>query len=252
MKQFLVPGALAIGRVIRIAESDHHYLVHVRRLRAGDEARVVDRFGERGVARVADVRSDSLSFQITSIDTKVSQPGPDLVLCQAIPKGRRLDQVIRSAVQAGARRIIPLFTHHTVVRDDGGWSGKMDRLNRVAREATQQSGAPPVVIDEPVPLDKLDLEAPLVLYLHTEPIDHSTLHGYLDEVPQAIAVVVGPEGGFREDEIHTMDERGYKPLYLGSQVLRSETAGLFALAAIQIVVMERQHWQLVRKHTPSE
>ena len=132
MKQFLVPGSIEVGREICLREDDYHYLVHVRRARIGTVVPVVDRFGKRGKASVSQIGSTELLLSVTDLDQQTpGSAAPDLVLCQAIPKGRRFDQVIRGAIQAGAGRIVPLITRHTIVRANDDWDTKMDRWSRV-------------------------------------------------------------------------------------------------------------------------
>jgi 16S rRNA (uracil1498-N3)-methyltransferase len=84
------------------------------------------------------------------------------------------------------------------------------------------------------------------LFLHTEPIAFHTLHGYLDRVPERVELAIGPEGGFSPSEVTLLTERGFRPLHLGQRVLRTESAALFALGAVQILIQERHSWQLVR------
>jgi 16S rRNA (uracil1498-N3)-methyltransferase len=124
-------------------------------------------------------------------------------------------------------------------------SERITRWERVAREAVQQSGAlAPVVIDAPAELSAVyPAKDALSLVLHEQPIAHDTLHDYLVRVPSLVELVVGPEGGLSGEEVTMLLSRGFKPLYLGPRVLRTETAAIFALGAVQMTIQEHDAWQ---------
>lgn len=257
MRRLVVPEPLAAGRRIQIVGDDHHYLARVLRLRPGATVPALDVADRHWLLVIDEIGADRLTAHATEpADHRVTpdHPGPALTgssapafprvtVYQAIPKGRKLDEPIRALVQAGVTRIAPIVTRRTVVRPDG--TGRSDRWQRIAREAVQQSGGTQVVrVDEPRPLtDLTPTDGALSLVLHPEPLAHATLHGYLGVVPSEVELVVGPEGGLAEEELSMLLDRGFRPLWLGPQVLRTESAALFAAAAVRILVLERAHWQ---------
>jgi 16S rRNA (uracil1498-N3)-methyltransferase len=68
------------------------------------------------------------------------------------------------------------------------------------------------------------------------------MHGYLNQEPEALALCVGPEGGFSPDEVGFLVAAGFKPLHFAGAILRAETAALYAVAAAQIILSERSSW----------
>jgi 16S rRNA (uracil1498-N3)-methyltransferase len=77
-------------------------------------------------------------------------------------------------------------------------------------------------------------------------VEQKGLHSYLESLPAEIGILVGPEGGFSEEETNFCLDAGLNPVYLGSNVLRTETAALYALASVQILILERDEWRHVK------
>lgn len=149
----------------------------------------------------------------------------DLSLYQAVPKGGRMDLVVEKATEVGATRIVPLVTERGIVRPR---DGKVERWRRVAEAAARQS---------------LRLRVPEV----AEPVSFAEavrevggegvlLHNALDLEPleavvrDPVNLFVGPEGGWSEDELRMAEEAGLVSVQLGPYRLRSETAGMVAVA----------------------
>jgi 16S rRNA (uracil1498-N3)-methyltransferase len=82
----------------------------------------------------------------------------------------------------------------------------------------------------------------LGIFFHQNPLEISSLHGYLSSEPEEIALVIGPEGGLANEELALLREAGFVPAYLGHRVLRTETAPVFAAAAVRIILLEREGW----------
>jgi len=244
MRHLLVSSEVGPGERIRLGSGDCHYLVDVLRLGPGSEFDLLDGGGRMFRATIAEAGDDYLVAVVGEMHTQ-TEPVIPVVLYQAVPKGQKLDDIIRQAVQAGATTIVPLITERTIVRETAPPETRMDRWRRVAREAVQQSGAlAPIEITAPMPITEISAGTESVaLFLHTQTIAQSTLHGYLDRVPERVELVVGPEGGFAEAEVSLLADRGFRPLYLGPRVLRTETAAVFALGAVQILLQERGSWR---------
>jgi 16S rRNA (uracil1498-N3)-methyltransferase len=83
----------------------------------------------------------------------------------------------------------------------------------------------------------------LGLLFHHIPLAQASLHGYLDTVPETVALAVGPEGGFSPAEASRFLAAGFKALTIGNTVLRTETAALYGAAAIRIILLERNSWE---------
>lgn len=174
---------------------------------------------------------------------------PPTTLIQGLPKGAKMDLIVRQATEAGVARIVPLVSRRCAVPSARDAQQRLPRWERIVREALQQSGsAVPTRLDPPIDLETLisrfrpDSPGELRILFHETPLEQASLHGYLTETPERIVLCVGPEGGFAEDEAVALLEVGFRPLRLAGAILRAETAALFALASVNIVLSERSAW----------
>lgn len=229
-----------------------HYLLSVRRLAPGAELPLLAPSGRRWLARLEPLSSGPGLRLLTLAQVPVEAasgfyepPLPAITLFPALLKGSKLDEVVRQAVELGAVRIVPLVCDHCVSRPEPAeMTRKVQRWNAIAREALQQSGRlRPVQVDPPLASARLGegwdpASGPLV-WLHERPLDTPGLAGYLKPGPQNFGVAVGPEGGFSQREQAMFQERGLAPIWLGSGILRAETASLAALAAVLVLSGDR-------------
>lgn len=244
MRQLVLQSRLAAGAPVTITGQDFHYLARVRRVRAGDELSLMDEAGTRWRSTVERLGEASLTLVPVREEEESGRAQPEITVYQSLPKGRRFDDAIRMLVQGGATRIVPVIAERSLVAQSSV-EKRTERWDRIAREAMQQSGSERLVtIGEPVELGRITADDESVsLFLHTEPLAQRSLHRYLGRTPNAVELVVGPEGGFSDGEVVSLGEAGFSPLWLGRRVLRSENAGFFAVAAIRVIVLERPDWQ---------
>ena len=233
------------GSCHEIIGADYHYLAHVLRVTPGRRIDAIDLSGSSLKIEIQSVSQSSIVVKAVAGSLGVAQDDlPPITLFQAVPKGRKLEEIVRINVQSGVTRIVPVITERTVSRPGDRFESRRERLNRIAREAVQQSGSAPASVDPLIDLDQVTADPDaLSLILHTEPLESPTLHGYLSDEPSRIELLVGPEGGFSGNEIARLRKRGFQPVYLGSQVLRTEVAALYAVAAIRVVLLERDEWR---------
>jgi len=258
MKQFLLPDGHTGHSRLELTGEDFHYLCRVRRHTVGDTFPARDRTGARYHATLVEVGDSRCLLQLEPADATTPETGDvgstrsELVLFQCLPKAKKIDLIIRQATEAGVDSVVPVQSEHSVVRLQEGVriSRKNDRWERVVREAVQQSGAPvPTRVGDLVPISELpEISVPghIGLFFHTEPIANNSLHGYLVDRPRRVMLVIGPEGGLSRKEVQLLQQKGYRPVYLGPQVLRAETAALYAIAAVQTVLVEHNSWKLKR------
>jgi 16S rRNA (uracil1498-N3)-methyltransferase len=158
-----------------------------------------------------------------------------------------MDRIIRQATEAGVAQIHPLISERTL-----GWENRADRLEgktnrwkRIARSAVEQSGVrQPPIIESPRHLKDIQVDGSACnILFHPVPISNSSLHGLLELGPEKINLLLGPEGGFSEKELHRLLAIGYHPVYLGDSVLRVDTAALFAIAGVRLIILELEGWK---------
>ena len=267
VKQFVLPPEDEETQVVRLTGREYHYLCVVRRY--GEGALIPARTA-RGVPKTLILTEIGKDYCLGRVAEAPShrQPetsGPEapegatgeprIVLCQATLKGKRLDQVVRQATEAGVHRVVPVVTRHAVSDPVAAGRGarKVERWRVIAKEAVQQSGRPTVPrVDEPRELEDLlpsfpDPPGGICMFFHESAAEAEPLHKTLlpeGEPPEEIWIIVGPEGGLSADEVAKLRRAGCVAGYLGPQVLRSETAALYAVAAVKTVVREVETWAL--------
>jgi 16S rRNA (uracil1498-N3)-methyltransferase len=241
MKQFVLPEDFAGEQTIELSGDDYHYLCTVRRYGVGDTFAALDRDGTRYVAEVTDLRRGRCTVVLMP-DGKPCREGAAITLYQSLPKGSKMDQIVRQATEAGVSRIVPVTSEHTISHIEGKVEKKLDRWRRIAQEAVQQSRAPRVPeITAPHPIAGISA-GPLTLYFDSDDAGATSLHQRLSEPAASVGVVIGPEGGWSEKDRQTFEHLGISSAFLGPQVLRTETAALYAVASIQIILLEQDQW----------
>jgi 16S rRNA (uracil1498-N3)-methyltransferase len=207
------------------------------RLRELDRIVAFDGTGREYVGFIREVKRGSVSIQIVETRTPSGPQAAKLTLIQAIPKKDRMDYIVEKATELGAHSIVPVFTKRTIAKwDERKRADAAGRWRRIAKEASKQSG-------------RTDIPAVSDVRTFTEALKGSadydygliaTLHGETVRIKDAlapfkggrIAVAIGPEGDFTPDEVNKAREAGFKAVSLGPTVLKSDTAGLAALAAL--------------------
>ena len=234
---FVPPGQLAAARdgVLSLTAEQARYLGLVLRLRDGDAVEVFDGRGTRLAARLSPLGGElALRLGEPARDEEASS---SIILAQALSKGEKLDWVVQKATELGVSRIAPFAAERSVVKLSAErGAARVERLRRIAQEAARQCGRAdvpqihaPATWEDLLALRKQDPSLRAVL-LDTEPGLPSL--GQLDAGPRLL-LVVGPEGGFSAREREGAAAAGFLAASLGRRVLRTETAGLAALAIVQ-------------------
>jgi 16S rRNA (uracil1498-N3)-methyltransferase len=238
---FLAPAQLAEaleGRVL-LWPDQIRYLGAVLRLGAGDRLAAFDGQGGSFAATIACGPDGQPAALLVGPREQVSSSGgqTDLWLAQALAKGDKLELVVQKATELGATRLLPFAAARSVVKlDPERAASRTVRWQTIAQEAARQSGRADVpVVETPCSL------VSLLARLGQDPERKALLlHGDVDSTGLAAAaagadkvlLLVGPEGGFSPEEVAAARAAGAAPVRLGRLTLRTETAGLAALAVL--------------------
>ncbi|MCX7176569.1 MAG: 16S rRNA (uracil(1498)-N(3))-methyltransferase [Proteobacteria bacterium] len=232
--RFYCPIPLQSGRTITLPPEAAHHALRVLRLRSGDELVLFDGLGGEYPGRVVDAARTMRVALEDWRDTEREAPLA-LTLVQALPAGDKMDWVVQKAVELGAATIQPVQAKRSVVRLAGERADKrVGHWQQVAISACEQSGRNrlPIigaVVDLPHYLGMPRGENDTRLLL--SPQSGARLSA-LPRPAGGVTLLIGPEGGLDEDEEHAAHSVGFQSVSLGSRVLRTETAGLAAMAAI--------------------
>jgi 16S rRNA (uracil1498-N3)-methyltransferase len=268
LKQFILPSAPDSRAEVQLGGKDYHYLVRVRRLAPGENFPALSPAGETVTVRILSTDGGILRGSCTEAGVSEQPPAsasagaaqqhiiPPIYLFQALPKGDKMDLIVRQAAEGGITEVVPFASEHAVAKIGSG--AKIERWERIIKEGRQQSGSatatrlhPPLSFDglleyweqlrNPPPGER---SSSLALIFHQSPLAKASLHGYLDSSPKIVAYTVGPEGGFSSAEISRFLDAGFKALTIGDTVLRTETAALYGAAAIRTILLESASWKL--------
>lgn len=216
------------GGRITLGADDLHHLTTVLRLGAGAPLEVADGGGRSAPAVLGDA-----AVELAGPVTVVAPPRPYLVLAQALPKGRKLDEILRQACELGVDEVRVIDTARSVVRLD---DRKLDRIRArwvaVARAACEQARRPfrPQILG-PLPLDRLGRDDELLLLAHPDaPGLPTVVDAWQDS--DRLVLAIGPEGGFTDGEVADAVSAGGLAVGLGLTVLRTEHAGAAGLAVL--------------------
>lgn len=218
----------AAGERIDLSPADRHHLTTVLRLGSGAPVEVADGRGASAPAVLVDG-----AIELAGPVSRLPRPRPQLVLAQALPKGRKLDEVLRQACELGVDEVRVLDTARSVVRLD---TGKLDRVRRrweaVVRSACEQARRPhrPEVTG-PLPLQRLGRDDEVLLVAHPGAPGLPTVAEALTAA-ERLVLAVGPEGGFTDEEVADAVAAGALAVGLGPSVLRTEHAGAAGLAVL--------------------
>lgn len=231
MIQFYSPD---IAEELVLPESDSRHAVRVLRMKEGDELQVIDGKGNVYTCRLADAHSKHAAVEI--IESR-PQPLPwkqQLAVAVAPTKHMdRMEWLVEKMTEVGINRIIPLLTDRSERREI-----KVERLEKIAVAAMKQSLKAVLPVIEPMtPLSSLITMMPdaqrFVAYCDPEIPRVNLARSY--QPGRDTLILIGPEGDFTPAEIRATLDAGFKPVTLGDNRLRTETAALFALSTCHVI-----------------
>lgn len=212
-----------------------NYLKNVLRLRDGQTVIVFDGRDNQATARLQLGRREGVLLLDEVVRHGVESPLQTHLL-QAMAKGEKMDWIIQKAVELGVHRITPVMTERSVVELKSERADRRHgRFVDIAISACEQSGRNTLPQIDPITSLETalnDVTASCRWILH--PVVEDASHAKSTQPPASAAVLIGPEGGFTNDEIRQTIQRSFEAVQLGPRILRTETAGLAALTALQL------------------
>jgi 16S rRNA (uracil1498-N3)-methyltransferase len=205
-------------------------------MRDGDAIEVIDSAAQRFHATVQ-LDGRSATAHLDALLEAGGDAGiPEIVVAQGVPKGQKMDFIVEKLTELGVAAIVPLQSERTVVSDVS--PNKLERWRRLAKTAAQQCGRATIpLIEDPANLEQLlsradAFDAVLLPWELAEPVPLRERLPALLEGAKRVLLIVGPEGGFSHAEAAAAQAAGAHAISLGKRILRTETAGLAAVAVI--------------------
>lgn len=242
LRRFYAPKVAfgADGRTVTLGGDEARHAHDVLRLTIGDEVFVFDGEGHEYRCEIAGLTSRSAELKVIEQSHPASPESPlSLTLAVALLKGEKFDFVVQKATELGVARLTPLITARADVRirEPGDARKKADRWTRIAFESAKQCGrAQLMLVDPPMDLDEFfrtvtDAQLKLT-YSARDGDPHADLAG-MDVKTAHVSAMIGPEGGWTDDELKQASASGWKIVTLGGRILRAETAAIAVATLLQ-------------------
>lgn len=234
MRRFFSDSVTNDNGLVTLTGDEARHVAVVLRMRPGDELLLIDGKGTEYLSRIESVSDNEAVLNVVESRSSSAEPSVNVTLFQCLPKQGKMELIIQKCVELGIHEIVPTISRRCVVKIDGK-DGKLVRWNKVAQEASKQCGRAFIPEVKPsVKLSSVDLTHFDAVLLAYENEDVTTLKAALNRSKDArsIAVFIGPEGGFESSEAEELIKKGAVSVSLGKRILRTETAGIAALAQI--------------------
>lgn len=230
---FAPPSAFNFGkRTVTLASDEARHLREVLRLKAGDEVQVFDGEGKEFRAAVSQARREFAELEIRDeIDAMRPESPLELTLAVALLKGEKFDLVVQKGTELGVNQFVPLITRYADIRlrDEADGAKRVARWQRIALEATKQSGRAVVPqVTMPVPFESVIRDNSCLLFSERDGQSLDT-----DSKLQSVTAIIGSEGGWSDEELDQARTSGVPIVTLGGRILRSETAAIATAALLQ-------------------
>ena len=245
MRRFFVdPSKISEANIIIDEKSDVSHIVNVLRMDVGDKLIVSDMSEFEYTSQISEISKNEIVLSILDKNYFSGEPEVQVTLFQGIPKSSKMDLIVQKTIELGVIKIVPfvsLRTSITKVKDVS--PSKIERWRRIAAETVKQCrrGIVPEVANPltiGAALDTIsDFDLAIVLYeLEDETSLKDVLRDFLsnnnNSTASNIAVIIGSEGGLERQEIEALVLKGAKSVTIGNRILRTETAGLAAIAML--------------------
>ncbi len=247
MKQILLPINYNGEKVFTLSKDDSHYILRVHRNVIGNILDFVDQGGNKYSGTIIDTIDNCCLISLKKYDTKKCN-NYTIILFQSIPKGKKFDLIIRQAVEIGVTKIYPIMAEHSIPTFKTGVERekKRERWSKIVKDASQQSGTSQITSIEKLQTFKNaieDLDKDFTgLFFHQVPLEENPIHQSLSDPKKTIVLIVGPEGGLSPGEVELFKKNNFIPTHLGENILRTQTATIFALGAVKMILLEKENW----------
>ena len=238
MQQYFVNEDLKIGQDYVFDSSQAHHAKTVVRL-DHEVVRLVS--NGKGYFAVAQQKGKDFVATVEKEDTRINELPCDLILCMALIRREKMELVLQKATEIGVTKIIPFVSSRCVVKEKKEKKEKQkERWNTILLEASQQCKRNKVPELEDI-IDFTDLcalEATYKLCAYENAYGTSEKISDVIEGKESSILVIGPEGGFSQEEVKELEESGYQSITLGKRILRAETAAIYGCSVIAELVEE--------------
>lgn len=229
-------AALSPGKPVTLPESAANHLTRVLRLREGDDCVLFNGDGHDYAARITSIGKRQVVAEVLSSQAVENESPLMITLVQGIARGEKMDLILQKATELGVAAVVPVIAERTEVKLDAERAEKrVAHWRSVMVSACEQSGRASIPhLSAPMPLFQAISESvEESLRLTLDPLGETSLATMAAPPSAALTIAIGPEGGWSPRDREALRAAGFIGLRLGPRILRTETAGLAAIAALQ-------------------
>lgn len=236
LTRIFADAPLTCNETLDLPQAASHHLSKVLRMRPDQQIQVFNGRGGYYSALITAIGKRSVTIVPLEFFAEQRESSLEITLAQGISRGQHMDYTVQKAVELGVTKIVPLVSEFSNVHlDRDRAENKLAHWRSIIIHACEQCGRTRVPeISSPMPFMDWVGGVSHGVKIILAPLAGNTLKEITDMKP-AVTLLSGPEGGFSEDEIANAVAAGYRPVALGPRVLRTETAALAALCAIQVL-----------------
>ena len=246
MYRFFVDINQINDKIITIQGDDFNHIKNVLRMRQGEEISVMVPGDDTEYrCEISEYSDDEVRCKLMFVKKSNVELPCNITLYQALPKQDKMELIVQKAVELGVSRIVPVATKRAVVKLDGAREDKkITRWNSIAEAAAKQSKR--AIIPEVTGIKTLkeaisdckDADIKLIPYEQADADNMEKTRNIISNIKpgQSVAIFIGPEGGFAEEEVAECMESSIIPITLGHRILRTETAGFTVLAWLVLML----------------
>lgn len=246
MQRYFLENKNINGNTVKITGDDFHHITRVMRMEPGEKIITVNEDGLAAITKISEFTNEVVVGTVIEWKNEESELPIKVAIVSGLPKGDKLEYIVQKGTELGATEFIPFIAARSVVKwDHKKASKKIERLQKIAKEAAEQShrSVLPSVL-EPLTVAQLIQYAERFDYKliafeeEAKRGEKAQLAKVLTAVEpgQSILFVFGPEGGLTSEEVNKLSDAGFIACGLGPRILRTETAPLYALAAVSYQV----------------
>lgn len=235
MRRFFVDPRSITADTAHLSKTESQHIISVLRLQAGETVELFDGTGTIYQGELNILSREQVTVRLLSMRSENNEKSPPVFLLQSLLKGKKMDFLVQKTTELGVHTFQPLLTRYSENR--GNRERQKERWQRIMLEACKQSKRPvPMLINPPVQFSKIDL-SPFSTKLLLWESENKQLLGPEQFVSnEPVCLILGPEGGFHEEEIDRARKNGFQTVTLGRRILRAETATLATVAIVQYLL----------------
>lgn len=228
---------LAVSATAALSRETSHHLLRVLRCRRNDRIILFNGLGGSYTGRVVSASPRLVEVEILDFLPDTTETGLLITLGLGISRSLHMDYAVQKSVELGVHTIVPLYTERSNVKlDKNRARSRMEHWEKIIIHACEQSGRNMLpVLDSPRDLHEWVSSDQNPARFVLAPSARQNLAGLAGMIDREASILVGPEGGLTDAEQEAAEQHGYIPVKLGPRTLRTETAAVAALTALQVL-----------------